>query len=161
MRRFSCHTKHTVAPWPRRGSYRQENQVLYNSVMDRALDRSLKHLLSGVLLGKNPTEASAKGSPPFVAAVMLCLEQHIREQCCSRSTHATTPHNSLLLVVPWGEKVIHKYTQDSGCGWGWVQILPKAVITEHLLLPHCVSQWCALAVQKPTNSPISWAAVKG
>lgn len=108
----------------------KKNKYFYNWIMDTTLDMSLER--------SNRSSARKQSYWGFSKRVSYFLsrddavseahtEQQIREQCCSRSTHATTLYD-WLLAVPWGEKVIW----DSSCCWGWVQILPKSVIIAYL-----------------------------
>ena len=110
----------------------KKNRYFYNWIMDTTLDMSLECLLREDLLGKNPTEGSVKGSPTFLAEVMLCLK--LTWSSRSGSSTAATPHMPHLCMTDcwWCHEEKKQYIWDSSCGWGWVQILPKAVITAYL-----------------------------
>lgn len=98
--------------------------------MDTTLGMSLEHLLREVLLGRNPTEGSAKESPTSLAAVMRCLK--LTGSSRPGSAAAATPHMPQLRMTGGAiRRKSNTYVTVAVVEAG-VQILPKPAVTAYI-----------------------------
>lgn len=103
--------------------------------MDTTLGMSLEHLLREVLLGRNPTEGSAKGSPTSLAAVMWCLK--LKESSRHGSAAAAAPHMPQLCMTGGAirrKSNIHETVAVVEAGFKYS---PKQQLLLIFLLSHC------------------------